>query len=144
MARRLPTVLQIQNLEDLCNRLNEDCNIDFRAEIDDSLTFGENKANLIANFPQFIWEDTGKAPPARFFEEEIIDQLRREAEPFNFDVIKRSRVESLQRDSRRAVRLGKKLETCEARPVRLPSRPGVCAVKSVSVKSYERCPPRTR
>jgi len=72
----------------------------------------------------------------------VIDGLRAEAEPYSYDIIKGSKVEKLERDSRRADRLKKKLEVCEARPVRKPSRPGTCRVKQVKVREYKRCLPR--
>ncbi len=146
MARRLPTRLQIQNLEDRFCRLNEeDCGaIDFRAEVDESLTYGENKANIESRYSQYIWEDPDPDIPARAIEEAVIEGLQTEADPYSYTILKKYKVEALQRDSRRATRLSKKLSDCEATPRRLPSKPGVCRQKTIKVTGYSRCPPRSR
>lgn len=143
MARRLPTSRQIEILENRCVKFNDNCDeIDFVSEVDSSLTFGENEANIISLYPQFIWEDPDPKVPVKFYEEQVIDQLRSEAEPYSYDIIKGYKLEELKRDSRRAVRLGKKLEACESRPTRPPSRPGKCRVRTVEVREHTRCPPR--
>jgi len=146
MARRLPIRLQIQKLEDRFCRLNEeDCGaIDFRAEVDESLTYGENQANIESRYSQYIWEDPDPDIPARAIEEAVIEGLQTEADPYSYTILKKYKVEALQRDSKRATRLSKKLSDCEAAPRRLPSRPGVCKRKTIKVTGYSRCPPRPR
>ena len=144
MARRLPTILQIQKLEDRFCRLNEDdCGaIDFRAEVDNSLTYGENQANIESRYSQYIWEEQDPDIPARQIEEAVIEGLQEEADPYSYTILKKYKIKALERDSRRATRLSKKLDECEATPRRTPSRPGVCRRKTVEVRKYLRCPPR--
>ncbi len=146
MARRLPTRIQIQKLEDRFCRLNEDdCGaIDFRAEVDNSLTYGENQANIESRYSQYVWEDPDPEIPARAIEEAVIEGLQSEADPYSYTIMKKYKVEALQRDSRRSIRLSKKLDECEATPRRAPSKPGVCRRKTVEVREYRRCLPRPR
>ncbi len=146
MARRLPTRIQIQKLEERFCRLNEeDCGaIDFRAEVDNSLTYGENQANIESSYSQYVWEDPDPGIPARQLEEAVIEGLQEEADPYSYTILKKYKVEALQRDSRRATRLTKKLDECEATPRRAPSKPGVCRIKTVEVREYRRCLPRPR
>ena len=145
MARRLPTRIQIQKLEDRFCRLNEeDCGaIDFRAEVDESLTYGENQANIESQYSQYIWTEPEKVP-ARAYEEQVIEGLKAEAEPYAYDLVKSYKLEALQRDSRRADRLDKKLEECRDLPRRPPSKPGVCRTKRVHVDQHWRCLPRIK
>jgi len=146
LACRLPTRLQIQKLEDRFCRLNEeDCGaIDFRAEVDNSLTYGENQANIESSYPQYVWEAPDPGIPARAIEEAVIEGLQEEADPYSYAIVKKYKVKALERDSRRASRLTKKLDKCEATPRRAPSRPGVCRRKTVKVREYLRCLPRPR
>ena len=107
-----------------------------------SLTYGENQANIESRYSQYVWEAPEPDFPARALEEAVIEGLQEEADPYSYTIVKKYKVEALQRDSRRATRLTKKLEDCEATPRRAPSRPGICRRKTVKVRKYSRCPPR--
>ncbi len=145
MARRLPIGPQISKLQDrFCKQNVKECGtgvIDWKYVVDQSLTYSENLGVLQSQYPQYDWEEPEKVP-ARAYEEMVIEGLREEAEPYGYDIIKEYKIEALQRDSRRAERLGKKLEECQDLPRRLPSRPGVCRTKRVHVDSHWRCLPR--
>lgn len=145
MARKLPVALQVQKLEDRCYKFNpeDDCTIiDWKHVVDPELTYSENLEVLKSEYPGFGWEKP-KEPPVKEYEEMVIDGLRAEAEPYSYDIIKGYKLEALQRDSRRAERLGEKLEICNielGKPRK--TKPGVCKRRSVKVDSHYRCPPR--
>ena len=144
MAKKLPVSLQMSKLEDRCYKFNqdEDCTlIDFRHIVDSDLSYSENLDNLKSEYPGFNWEKPA-TPKVKEYEEQVIDQLRVEADPYSYDIVKKYKIESLQRDSRRADRLSKKLDVCETRPTRSPSKLGACPVKTVRVKKHLRCKPR--
>lgn len=147
MARKLPVALQIQKLADRCYKFNpsEDCTlVDFDHVVDKTLTFSENLGNLRGEYPGFEW-DKRADPRVREFEEMVIDGLRDEAEPYNYDIVKSYKVRGLERKARKLDRTESALEKCQeagSQPRR--STPGTCSIKSVKVKSHKRCKPRNR
>ena len=144
MARVLPKALVIKKIEDLFCQLNDPCDpqvLDLHATVDPTLSFRENVSILREEYPQFSWVK-GEIPTARSYEKEIVADARAQVSDFSYDILKKSKIEGLQRTERRATRLLKKLETCEARPLKRPSRPGQCERKTVEVVSHRRCAPR--
>ena len=145
MARRLPTKLQISHAENFFCERNPPCDaldlIDMQAVIDGSLTMRENIQALQEQYPQFNWSEKAEIGPSSY-EKEIVDSARKDVGEFSYDILKKSKIESLQRAEGRSRRLQKKLEICETQPVRRPSRPGVCDLKTVEVVSHRRCAPR--
>ena len=145
MAKQLPIGLQRSKLQDVfCNYNEEDCGtgvIDWKHALDSSLSYAENRQVLRSTYPGYNWDPPEKIAP-RAYDEMIIEGLREEADPLSYTVVKKLKVEGLERDSRRAKRLSKKLEDCEAKPIRKTYRPGTCKVKTIKVKSYSRCKPR--
>ena len=147
MARRLPTKLQISHAENFFCERNPPCDaldlIDMKATMDGTLTFKENLEALREEYPQFNWAEKVELGP-RSYERQIVDDARAQVSDFSYDIIKKSKIESLQRAEGRSRRLQKKLEICETQPVRRPSRPGVCELKTVEVVSHRRCAPRRK
>ncbi len=145
MARKLPVALQIQKLEDRCNKFNptEDCTlVDFDHVVDKTLNYTENLDNLRSEYPGFAW-DKRADPKVREFEEMVIDGLRDEAEPYNYEIVKTYKVRGLERKARKLDKTESALEKCQetgTQPRR--STPGTCSIKSVQVKKHKRCKPR--
>ena len=143
LARRLPTTLQLQHAERLCERLNRpiDCErVDFRALVSDRETYSENLESIANAHPELQWEERTMGPKS--LEEAQVWEASDMVDEFSYGVVKKSKIKKLERDSRRAGRLKKKLVECEEIPRRYPSKPGTCRIKTVKVGSYSRCPPR--
>ena len=61
--RSLPKKLQIELLRKIFTKLNPDVNpdvIDWEAEVDETLTFAENRNNLSQHYPTFKWYEVEK------------------------------------------------------------------------------------
>ncbi len=143
--RRLPVALQIQKLEDRGSKFNpsEDCTlVDFDHVVDKTLNFTENLDNLRSEYPGFAW-DKRADPKVREFEEMIIDGLRAEAEPYNYDIVKSYKVRGLERKTRKLDKTESALEKCQetgTQPRR--STPWTCSIKTGQVDAHKRCKPR--
>lgn len=147
MVRVLPHKLQIHKFEDLFCGLNPPCDdldlLDLPSVVDKTLSYKENLGALREEYPQYTWKK-GEVTRARSYEKQIVDDARAQVDEFSYDVIKKGKLANLQRSEGRSKRLQKKLEICEERPTRRPSIPGTCKIPTVKVRSYKRCPPRSR
>ena len=72
--------------------------------MDATLTFKENLEALKTEYPQFNWAEKVEVGP-RSYEKEIVDSARKDVGEFSYDILKKSKIESLQRTERRSERL---------------------------------------
>ena len=147
MARRLPTKLQISHAENFFCARNPPCDaldeLDLDGVMDRTLTFKENLEALKTEYPQYNWAEKVEVGP-RSYEKEIVADARAQVSDFSYDILKKSKIESLQIAEGGSKRLQRKLETCEALPKQKPPRPGTCRIKTVEVSAHRRCMPRRR
>lgn len=147
-TRRLPTTLQLDFAERKCRKLNPDVDceqIDFRAEIDDTLTYGENLSNLQENYPQFNWSEPEFTGP-KSQEQSDVWEAESLVDPYSYGVKKKSAILKGERAVKRAKKLRTALKECEEAPPLPPKKKKrrKCEktqwVEPHEVPGYWRCP----
>lgn len=143
---KMPLSIQIPQFRARFEKLNAPLAadlIDFEAHTSKTLEFDENIEALADAYPQYVWSPEQEYG-ARFYEKEVIAGLQKEADEYDYSIIKDYKLETLERGARTSKKYKGLLDECKALKPHVKKRkrkPKKTCPPSEKIKvTFLRCP----